>query len=386
MFTLAAIGWMVAMAGVGSSAQSGSATTWKWDLPPGFPTPRVPADNPMSAEKAELGRHLFYDTRLSIDGTYSCATCHDQAVAFTDRRARSQGVTGHTTPRGSMSLANVAYSPVLTWANPSIRSLEAQALIPMFGENPVEMGLSGREAILIADLKKESRYTPLFAKAYPGDADPFTLGNITKAIATFERTLISGRSPYDRYKSGEDPNAISEAAKQGETLFFSEELECFHCHGSFNFTETVDFAGKGFLEIEFHNTGLYNVGGTGNYPASNTGVHAITNDPDDMGKFKAPSLRNVAVTAPYMHDGSITDLHAVLDHYAAGGRTITTGPNAGVGADNPHKSGFVKKFDMPMMVRHNLMMFLRSLTDDTFLKDPRFSDPWKSTARVVTER
>jgi len=376
MFALVATGWMVAMAAVGSSAQSGG-TAWKWDLPPGFPTPRVPADNPMTVDKVELGRHLFYDTRLSIDGTYSCATCHDQAVAFTDRKAQAKGVTGHITPRGSMSLANVAYSPVLTWANPSIRSLEAQALIPMFGEDPVEMGLSGREAILIADLKKEPRYTPLFTRAYPGDADPFTLGNITKAIAAFERTLISGRSPYDRYKSGEDPNAISEAAKQGETLFFSEELECFHCHGSFNFTETVDFAGKGFLEIEFHNTGLYNVGGTGRYPEPNTGVHAITNDPDDMGKFKAPTLRNVAVTAPYMHDGSIADLHDVLGHYAAGGRTITSGANAGVGADNPHKSGFVKKFDMPMSVRHNLMMFLRSLTDDGFLKDPRFSDPWK---------
>jgi len=371
-----AAGWMVALAAVGSSAQSAS-TAWKWDLPPGFPTPRVPPDNPMSVEKVELGRHLFYDTRLSIDGTYSCATCHDQAVAFTDRKARSEGVTGHITPRGSMSLANVAYSPVLTWANPAIRSLEAQALIPMFGEDPVEMGLSGREAILIASLKKEPRYSGLFAKAYPGDADPFTLGNITKAIATFERTLISGNSPYDRYKNG-DPNAISAAAKQGETLFFSEELECFHCHGSFNFTETVDFAGKGFLEIEFHNTGLYNIAGSGNYPASNTGVHGITNDPEDMGKFKAPTLRNVAVTAPYMHDGSIADLHDVLGHYAAGGRTITEGPNAGVGADNPHKSGFVKKFDMPMSVRHNLMMFLRSLTDDAFLKDPRFSDPWKA--------
>jgi len=374
----AAAFWLVALAGVGSSAQS-EGTPWKWDLPAGFPEPRVPADNPMTMEKVELGRHLFYDTRLSVDGSYSCASCHDQAAAFTDRKGQSVGVTGQITPRGSMSLANVAYSPVLTWGDPTVRSLEAQALIPMFGEHPVEMGLKGREAILIADLKKEPRYTPLFSKAYPADKDPFTVNNITKAIAAFERTMISGRSPYDRYKSGADPNAISDAAKKGEQLFFSDELRCSQCHDGFNFTTTVDFVGKDSPVIEFHNTGLYNLAGSGRYPEPNTGIHAVTKKPEDMGKFKAPTLRNIAVTGPYMHDGSITDLHDVLRHYAAGGRTLASGPHAGSGAANPHKSTIIKPFELPMMaVMHNMMMFMRSLTDDEFLKDPRFADPWKT--------
>jgi cytochrome c peroxidase len=200
--------------------------------------------------------------------------------------------------------------------------------------------------------------------------------NITRAIASFERTLISGRSPYDRYRYGADRQAISDAAKRGEALFFSEQTECFHCHGGFNFTETVDYAGKGFVEIEFHNTGLYNVDGKGAYPRPNTGVHAVTNDPDDMGRFKAPTLRNIAVTAPYMHDGSIPTLDAVLAHYEAGGRTIATGPHAGVGARNPFKSSFVKGFSLTPDQRRDLVAFLKSLTDQVFLTDRRFSNPW----------
>jgi len=367
--------WVAAL--THASAQQASPGGWTWNLPAGFPTPRVPADNPMSAAKVELGRHLFYDTRLSVDGTFSCATCHDQAAAFTDRKPRGVGVTGQVHARGSMSLVNVAYSPVLTWANPSVRSLEAQALVPMFGEHPVELGLSGLEAKLIASLKAEPRYTPLFTAAYPGDAAPISLGNITKAIASFQRTLISGRSPYDRYSQDKVKDAISPAAIRGETIFFSEDAECFHCHGGFNFTETVDFVGKGFLEIQFHNTGLYNVGGEGAYPVDNPGVHEITNDPEDMGKFKAPTLRNIAVTAPYMHDGSIPDLDGVLDHYTAGGRTITSGPNAGIGLNNPFKSSFVKPFTLTAEGRQDLLAFLRSLTDEEFLKNPRFSNPWR---------
>ena len=368
--------WLGALTVVASHDHQ-TAQDWVWDLPPGFPTPRVPADNPMSAAKVELGRHLFYDTRLSVDGTFSCSSCHDQAVAFTDRKPRGVGVTGQVHPRGSMSLANIAYAPVLTWANPAVRVLELQALVPMFGEDPVELGLAGLETRLLADLKKEPRYAPLFSAAYPGDASPITLSNVTKALATFQRTLISGRSPYDRYKYGNEPNAISASAKRGEEIFFSEDAECFHCHGSFNFTETVDFVGKGFLEIEFHNTGLYNLDDEGSYPAPNTGVHTITHDPEDMGKFKAPTLRNIAVTAPYMHDGSIADLERVLDHYTSGGRTISSGPHKGIGANNPHKSSFVKRFELSMQGRADLIAFLNALTDEQFLKDPRFANPWK---------
>jgi cytochrome c peroxidase len=352
-----------------------------WDLPPGFPRPKVPADNPMSAAKVELGRHLFHDTRLSSAGTFSCASCHEQRLAFTDGKARAVGVTGEVHPRSSMGLANIAYSPVLTWANPTARRLEAQALVPMFGEDPVELGLSGLEAKMLASLDAEPIYRPLFAAAFPGDPKPVTLANVTRAIASFERALLSGRSPYDRYRTGADPEAISVSAKRGEGIFFSERTECFHCHGGFNFTETVDHVGKGFTEIEFHNTGLYNLDEEGAYPARNTGVHEVSDDPEDMGRFKAPSLRNVALTAPYMHDGSIATLPDVIRHYEAGGRTVADGPHKGVGANNPHKSQFVKGFDLTDQERADLVAFLESLSDPTFVSDPRFSNPWPAGAR-----
>jgi cytochrome c peroxidase len=356
---------------------SDGGATYVWDLPPGFPRPKVPADNPMSAAKVELGRYLFYDTRLSSDGTYSCATCHEQRLAFTDGKARAIGVTGQVHPRGSMGLANIAYSPVLTWANPTQRRLEAQALVPMFGEDPiVELGLAGKEQAMLARLAAEARYPPMFAAAFPDEASPITLANVTKAIASFQRTLLSGRSAYDAYRTSGGAGQMSPAAMRGEEIFFSERTECFHCHGGFNFTETADYVGKGFAEIEFHNTGLYNLGDEGAYPPGNTGVHDVTNDPDDMGRFKAPSLRNIALTAPYMHDGSIATLADVVRHYEAGGRTVTDGPHKGVGADNPHKSEFVKGFTLTDDERRDLVTFLESLTDDTFVRDPRFANPW----------
>jgi cytochrome c peroxidase len=351
---------------------------FRWQLPPGFPEPVVPVDNPMSAAKVELGRHLFYDTRLSGNGSFSCASCHLQSRAFADPLPRAVGSTGEVHPRGSMSLANVAYSPVLTWANPLMTSLEKQALVPMFGEDPVELGLSGKETALLQRVRAEPRYRALFAAAFPGKADVVSLDHIVKAIASFQRTLISGRSSYDAYKQGQRA-AISAAARRGEALFFSEKTECFHCHGGFNFTGTVNYVGKGFVEVEFHNTGLYNIDGQGGYPAPNTGVHAVTNDPMDMGKFKAPTLRNIAMTAPYMHDGSVPTLEAAIEHYNAGGRTIASGPNKGVGADNPLKSEFLKPMELTPQEKRDLVAFLRSLTDSTFLRDPRFSNPWRGT-------
>jgi cytochrome c peroxidase len=258
-----------------------------------------------------------------------------------------------------------------------VRHLELQALVPLFGEDPVEMGLSGLENEMLDRLRKAPDYPAMFARAFPGDADPVSLRNVTRAIASFERTLLSGNSPYDRYRNGDDPNAISESAKRGESLFFDERTECFHCHGGFNFTETTDYVGKAFAEIEFFNTGLYNLDADGRYPAKNEGVFSVTGNPEDMGKFKAPTLRNIAVTAPYMHDGSIRTLDEVLDHYAAGGRTIREGPNAGVGSNNPLKSGFIKGFTLTPQERKDLIAFLESLTDTEFLKNPKFRAPGK---------
>jgi cytochrome c peroxidase len=349
---------------------------YTWELPPGFPFPNVPRDNPMTAEKVQLGRHLFYDKRLSLNQTQACATCHRQELAFTDGRARGVGSTGEVHPRGPMSLVNVAYSPALTWANPNVRRLEDQALVPMFGEDPVELGMTGKEDLLARRLKAVPIYQTLFAAASPGETDPFTIGNITKAIASFERTILSGDSPYDRYRLGDDPAAISESAKHGEALFFSERLECFHCHGGFNFTGTVDYFDKGFAEVEFHNTGLYNLAGKHSYPQPNLGLYVFTQQEEDVGKFKAPTLRNIALTAPYMHDGSVKTLDGVIEHYRSGGRTVKTGSNAGVGAENPNKSEFVKPFTLSAQEKTDLLAFLRSLTDESLLSDPKLSNPW----------
>lgn len=345
-------------------------------LPAGYPRPKIPEDNPLSEVKVELGRRLFYDKRLSGNQTQSCASCHEQARAFTDGRAKAVGSTEEEHPRSSMSIVNVAYYSALTWGNPIVTGLEEQALLPMFGESPVELGLAGKEDELFARLNEDPYYSKAFPEAFPEAKEPVSLDTITKAIASFQRVIVSYRAPYDRYVYEGDTSAMSESALRGRDLFFSEKLECFHCHGTFNFSDSVTYEGKQLTEKMFHNTGLYNIGGTGAYPDGNRGVMEITGNPDDMGRFRAPSLRNVAVTAPYMHDGSIATLSEVLDHYAAGGRTIASGPFAGVGADNPYKSELINGFVLSDQERADVIAFLESLTDEELLKDPRFSDPW----------
>ena len=258
----------------------------------------------MTIAKVELGRHLFYDERLSQNQTTSCATCHRQELAFTDGRAVGVGSTGESHTRGSMSLANVAYASTLTWSHPYLGSLERQAAVPMFGDAPVELGLTS-ESQIEERLRGIPEYQALFAEAFPDEMEPITVLNSTRALATFERTLISGRSPYDRWAYDAEDDAISASARRGFELFYSERLECFHCHLGFAMTDHVTYAGQLNPGTLFHNTGLYNLAGTGAYPEPNTGIHDVTRNPDDMGKFKAPTLRNVAMTAPYMHDGSI---------------------------------------------------------------------------------
>jgi cytochrome c peroxidase len=361
----------------GTSASTGGATsTWDWHLPLGVPNPRVPADNPMSAAKVELGRRLFYDKRLSDNQTYACATCHLQEKAFTDGLAHAIGSTKQVHPRGSMSIVNVAYASRLTWANPLIESLEQQARLPMFGETPVELGLAGKEQELFDRLAAEPVYQMLFPEAFPEEKAAISLVTVTRAIGAFERTVMSFRSPYDRYAYGGDKSGMSDAALRGRDLFFSDKLECFHCHGSFDLSDSVVHEGSTFVEVEYHNTGLYNLDGKGAYPADNTGVFAITAVPADMGRFRAPTLRNIAVTAPYMHDGSVATLEDALDHYAAGGRTIASGPNAGDGSKSPLKSELINGFALSPGDRSDVVEFLKSLTDQELLKDPALSDPW----------
>lgn len=365
-----------AAGGSGGAGGAGGASGWVWDLPQGFPVPLVPEDNPMSESKVELGRHLFYDVRLSENETQSCASCHRQELAFTDGLAAAVGSTGEAHPRSSMTVANVAYSVSLTWGNPVLLSLETQAAVPIFGTQPVELGMNGKEALLVTRLEAEPIYVVLFPQAFPDDPAPVSVANVVRALAAFQRTIISGTSPFDAYAYGGQPDAISGAAKRGLELFNAHELECFHCHQGFNFQDSINHEGKAFVEMRFHNTGLYNVGGTGAYPEPNTGIHEITGVAGDMGKFRVPTLRNIAVTGPYMHDGSIETLSEVLDHYAAGGRTIASGPYAGVGSESPFKSNLIPGFVLTEEMRSDLLAFFESLTDEAFLSDPRFSDPW----------
>ncbi len=345
-------------------------------LPKGFPSPRVPEDNPVTAEKAELGRWLFYDVRLSANQEQSCGSCHHQDKAFSDGRVVAIGSTGERHPRNASALVNVAYNATLTWANPVLTELEDQLLVPIFGEHPIELGATGSQDEVLDRLRNDSRYQRLFAAAFPDETPTVTWDQAVRALATFVRTLVSGNSPFDRFVYHNEPNALSPAAKRGMELFFSERLECHHCHGGFNFTESSVHASSAFDSARFHNTGLYNIDGRGGYPTNNTGIFEITAQPDDMGRFRPPTLRNVAVTAPYMHDGSLSTLEEVIRTYEAGGRVITDGPDAGDGTRSPLKSGFVAGFELSDRERTDLIEFLNSLTDKNFLRDPRFADPF----------
>lgn len=329
-FTLAALAIGAALA----------QDAYRWDLPKGFPAPLVPADNPMSAAKVELGRYLFYDARLSVNGKTACATCHRQELAFTDGRATAIGTTGQLHTRNAMSLVNVAYSASLTWADPHVRRLEEQAPVPLFGDRPLEMGLREADGVPPA-VAADARYRDLFARAFPGEEPALSMKNAVKAIAAFERTIVSAASPYDHYHYGGDDAAISAAARRGETLFYSTPLLCFQCHGGFNFSDSVEFEGRPRREPPMHATGVAS-----------------------PGKFKAPSLRNVAVTAPYMHDGSMPTLEAVLDRYAAGGGHV------------PDQDQRIGGFPLTPAQRADLIEFLRSLTDDSVVRNPRFANPW----------
>jgi len=304
-----------------------------------WPRPRIPGDNPLTAVKAELGRYLFYDERMSVNGAYSCASCHLQARAFTDGLPRAIGATGQSHERGAMSLVNVAYASVLNWFKADRTLLEQQARTP-----PPELGLNLTSPRFLAAVRADAVYRRLFSAAFPGPADPFVPSNIRKALASFERTIISFRSPYDRYHWGGQEHAISDSAQRGEVLFWLRDIGCFRCHSGFNFSDATDWEGRPRTPTPFHNTGVA---------------------PTGPARFKAPTLRNIALTAPYMHDGSLATLDAVLDHYAAGGRF-----------PHPDKDPLLRPFSLTPRQRSDLLAFLESLTDTELLDDPRFADPW----------
>lgn len=352
-------------------------TEWQWNLPAHFPVPKVPADNPMSEEKFQLGRHLFYDKRLSGNGTFACASCHFQNLAFTDGKAVATGSTGAHTPRSAQHLANSAYHVYFTWANYSLASMERQMLNPLLGENPVEMGVNDQTLpVILQRLRSDEKYVEQFKQVFPDEKEPISLNNAIKAISAFQRGLISANSKYDRHLQRKV--VLTEQEERGRVLFFSEKAQCSQCHGSFNFNDQVISAKDVDVKTEFHNTGLYNLDGKGAFPDANRGIAELSNRQEDMGMFRAPSLRNVAVTAPYMHDGSIATLEQVLDFYAGHGRVITSGPNKGDGRKSPLKDKRIDRIKLSAQDKSDVIAFLKTLTDEEFLTNPRFADPFKA--------
>lgn len=350
-------------------------------IPDLYQVPDIPEYNPISTEKIELGRHLFYDRRLSANQTQSCADCHEQSKAFSDGKAQSLGSTGQLHARNSMGLTNVAYLSTLTWAANNLLDLETQILIPLLNDNPIELGITDAHRQEVLDrIGADPRYQQLFSAAFPGSGGQVTINRVSFALASFCRSLLSFNSRYDRYIAG-DENALTPQQKQGLGLFQGERFECFHCHAGIQQTAAYHDVRKGEHALAFFNTGLYNVGGGGGFPEHDQGLFQLTLAPGHRGLFRPPPLRNIALTAPYMHDGSIATLEQVVRHYAAGGRNISEGPFAGDGRVNPLKSGLVGGFYATDDEVAAVVAFLESLTDPIFISDSRFANPWPGDER-----
>lgn len=338
-------------------ACSKSPTPYSWNLPHNIPPPPVPADNPLTEESIMLGEKLFFDKGLSANNTISCSSCHDPEHAFAEPKTVSVGANGDALNRNALALVNVAYNASFTWAHNNLESIEKQLMIPLFNEHPVEMGVTGNEKRILKRFEG-SEYRALFEAAY-GDDTP-NLNNIVKALASYVRSLVSFNSAFDNYAYAQDDDALTPQQLEGLNLFFSERTECFHCHGGLNFTQSSKHSFQPFTAQPFHNTGLYNEDGKGSYPESDMGLYSVTHNKDDMGKFRAPTLRNIALTAPYMHDGSIATLDEVIEFYARGGNVAES--------PNPYRSPFIKSFAITEEEKAALVAFLQSLTDEEFIR------------------
>lgn len=306
------------------------STPYELALPPGFPAPEIPLDNELTQERVDLGKLLFHDTRLSGDGTISCASCHVQSLAFADELSLSLGIDQQQGLRNSPSLANVAWQERL-FADGGVPNLELQVLAPL--HDPVEMGHHITD--IVEELKDDPQIKAMSNAAYGRDLDPFV---ITRALASYERTLISGQSRYDQYIHG-NAEAMDQAEVRGMELFFSEQTKCGNCH-----------SGHMLSDLSYQNIGLYET-------YEDIGRERISLDPADNGKFKVPSLRNVAQTAPYMHDGSMATLEEVVDHFIEGG------------LGHPQQSDLVQPLSLTEQERSDLIAYLAALTDESFLQN-----------------
>jgi cytochrome c peroxidase len=304
--------------------------------PLGLPPVPIPADNAPTAQTIALGRKLFYDPRLSKDNTVSCASCHNPNFAFTDRVPIARGIGRSLGVRNTPTLLNAAYSPIQFWDGRAA-TLEAQSAFPI--ENPVEMNQP--HEVSVSKIDRNPAYQAEFAQAFgPGHV---TLGMIQKSLASFERTLLSGDSPFDQYEYGGNKQALTPAAIHGLEIFTDHKRgNCVVCH-------TIEAKYALFTDGKFHNTGA-GVNGAGDF--TDLGRFGQTKLQADKGEFKTPTLRNVALTPPYMHDGSLTTLHDVVDFYAGGGNS------------NPELDKEMKPLHLTAQDRADLVKFLESLTGD----------------------
>ncbi|RDL45991.1 di-heme enzyme [Marinomonas piezotolerans] len=337
-------------------------SAFEWQLPDWLSPPPVPKDNPMSSEKVALGQRLFFDSNLSGVGYVSCSTCHLPSNGFAENRTVAVGLNGEFHRRNTQAIVNSAYMTSLTWSNPNQILFEEQAKVPLFGHSPVEMGTKNHEQRVLLYYQHHPLIPNMFEAAF-GTPD-ITFDRILKALGAFQRTLISYNSPFDRFQYEHQNNAISDEAKRGMALFFSDDLGCSNCHSGVHFSDATNQPG-------FHNTGLYNVDGAGAYPDTDQGLYDITKNPLDMGKFRTPTLRNIALSAPYMHDGSISTLEEVIDHYAAGGRAAMHGD------PSPLRDVNIKPFSLSQHDKQALISFLNSLTDESFVNAEQHTSPFR---------
>lgn len=317
------------LAAAGVTAASAGAPRWRWSVPAGLAAPAVPTDNLLTDAKVELGRRLFYDADLSADGTMSCATCHEQRRGFADGNVSHPGVTGERGRRNVPGLANVAWFTRLTFADPGLTSLESQVSVPVLGTHPVEMGMTGREAEIATRLSRDPCYRTMFARAFPESGGRIDFGSTAKAIASFERMLVSFGSPYDR-------DAMSIQAKAGQAVF---ARSCAGCH-----------VGPNFTDQDYHRIDLADP------PATDPGLSEKTGKPVDLGKFRTPSLRNVAFGAPYWHDGSERTLAGAIARHRL---TLTADETLG------------------------LVSFLEALTDSEFVSRKSLALPATACGRKL---
>ena len=341
--------------------------------PLGLPPVPIPEDNPQTPEKVALGERLFNDVRFSSDGTVSCANCHAAATGFADGVPVAVGVNGLLGTRNSPTIVNAAYNRTQFWDGRS-PTLEDQALHPFV--NPVEMAMPSHDALLEI-VRADREYVRQFRRVFGVRADEIRIEHLTRAIAAFERTQIAGDSPFDRWYFGGDESAISEAAKRGFEVFLTDG-RCVSCH-------TIEQDHALFTDHLFHNIGVgvnamqdrieglakaflvakregldVDVAVLADADTSHLGRFAVTGDLSEIGAFKTPTLRNIALTAPYMHDGSIATLREVVEHYNNGGVLPAGAPV------NPFLAGGIRPLGLTEQQIDDLVAFMESLTSPQF--------------------